>query len=844
MASLVMASDAGPVSGVQTMSTDGFPEKPEDVSPERWVSLKSAVEQAKLLPSPSGVAGPDGLFGHAVSVDGNRALVGGIGLIGSGAAIVLEDSGSGWVEVAVLRPSDGEQDDRFGWSVSLSGDRALVGATFDADNGSASGSAYLFEFSGTSWVETAKLTPADGAASDQFGNSVSLLGDRALVGAIGDAGNGSNSGSAYVFDFDGTSWAETVKLTPADGAAFDQFGYSVSLSGGRALVGAYLDDDNGSNSGSAYVFDFDGTSWAETAKLTPADGAANDQFGYSVSLSGDRALVGAYRDADNGPFSGSAYVFDFDGTSWAETAKLTPADGAAFDQFGFAVSLSGARALVGARVDDDNGSGSGSAYVFDFDGTSWAETAKLTPADGAASNQFGNSVSLSGDRAMVGATGDDENGNNSGSAYVFDFNGTSWAETAKLTPADGAAGDLFGRSVSLSGDRALVGALFDDDNGADSGSAYVFDFNGRSWAETAKLTPVDGAANDRFGLSVSLSGDRALVGAYLDDDNGADSGSAYVFDFNGRSWAETAKLTPADGAANDQFGFSVSLSGDRALVGAYRDDDNGADSGSAYVFDFDGTSWAETAKLTPADGAANDRFGWSVSLSGDRALVGAYVDDDNGNNSGSAYVFDFDGTSWAETVKLTPADGAALDQFGYSVSLAGGRTLVGAHLDDDNGSDSGSAYVFDFDGTSWAEAAKLTPADGATSDQFGLAVSLSGDRALVGASDDGNGADSGSAYVFDFNGTNWAETIKLTPADGAASDLFGGSVSLSADRALVGALFDDDHGSNSGSAYVFGSNQPPAEVRIIPTTNASGALFLITLMAALGLFVSYKRRTA
>ena len=318
-----------------------------------------------------------------------------------------------------------------------------------------------------------------------------------------------------------------------------------------------------------------------------------------------------------------------------------------------------------------------------------------------------------------------------------------------------------------------------------------------------------------------------------------------MFDFNGTSWAETAKLTPADGAANDQFGFSVSLSGDRALVGAYRDDDNGADSGSSYVFDFDGTSWAETAKLTPADGAANDRFGWSVSLSGDRALVGAYVDDDNGNNSGSAYVFDFDGTSWAETVKLTPADGAALDQFGYSVSLSGGRTLVGAHLDDDNGSDSGSAYVFDFDGTSWAETAKLTPADGAMSDQFGLAVSLSGDRALVGASDDDdNGADSGSAYVFDFNGTSWAETIKLTPADGAASDLFGGSVSLSADRALVGALFDDDHGSNSGSAYVFGSNQPPAEVRIIPTTNASGALFLIALMAALGLFVSYKRRTA
>jgi hypothetical protein len=150
------------------------------------------------------------------------------------------------------------------------------------------------------------------------------------------------------------------------------------------------------------------------------------------------------------------------------------------------------------------------------------------------------------------------------------------------------------------------------------------------------------------------------------------------------------------------------LSGDRALVGAIFDDDSGDDSGSAYVFDFDGTTWSQAAKLTPDDGAASDIFGRSVSLSGDRALVGAFWDDDNGGNSGSAYVFDFDGTTWSQSAKLTPDDGAASDQFGYSVSLSGHRALVGAFLDDDNGDNSGSAYVFEFNDPT--DAAPRTPA--------------------------------------------------------------------------------------------------------------------------------------
>jgi hypothetical protein len=804
-------------------ASSGFPERPADVEPESWASLRAAVEEAKLLPRPEGVGGQLSSFGSSVSVDGNRALVSGTALAGSGAALVLIDTGSGWQEEAVLLPSNGETGDAFGNSVSLSGDRALVGALADDDEGDNSGAAYVFDFDGTSWIQTAKLTAADGADFDSFGISVSLSGDRALVGAQGDDDNGTDSGSAYVFDFDGSSWAETVKLTPTDGVDSDFFGFSVSLAGDRALVGAYFDDDNGSASGSAYVFDFNGTSWAETAKFTPADGATSDQFGHSVSLSGDRALVGAFADSDNGTASGSAYVFDFDGTNWDEAAKLTPADGADFDNFGISVSLSGDRALVGAWRDDDNGTESGSAYVFDFDGSSWAETVKLTPTDGAEADRFGGSVSLSGDRALISAFLDDDNGINSGSAYVLDFDGTNWNVADKLT-ADGAAGDQFGWSVSLSGDRALVGAPSDGDNGTASGSAYVFDFDGTNWNEAAKLTPGDGAGFEQFGRSVSLFGDRALVGAWRDGDNGSASGSAYVFEFDGTKWIETEKLLPSDGAAGDRFGVSVSVSGDRALIGAYLDDDKGRDSGSAYVFDFDGTDWSQTAKFTSGDGAANDQFGYSVSVSGDRALIGAFSDDENGSFSGSAYVFDFDGTNWEEMDKLVPIDGAASDQFGYSVSLSGDRALVGARVDADNGSQSGSAYVFDFDGTNWSEADKLVPSDGAASDQFGYSVSQAGDRALIGAiGDDDYGGNSGTAYVFGLGGNR----PPIAQPDAVATD---------EDTVLVGDVLADngsgiDDDPDGDPLTVIEVDGVAASVGT-PITLASGALLTVEATGA------------
>ena len=214
----------------------------------------------------------------------------------------------------------------------------------------------------------------------------------------------------------------------------------------------------------------------------------------------------------------------------------------------------------------------------------------------------------------------------------------------KLLASDGTAEDAFGVSVSISGDVALVGAENDDDKGTDSGSAYVFRWNGSSWVQEQKLLASDGAADDEFGVSVSISGDVALVGAEGNDDDGSDSGSAYVFRWNGSSWVEEQKLLASDGATDDFFGNSVSISGDVALVGASGNDDNGLFSGSAYVFRWNGSSWVEEQKLVASDGAENDALGFSVSISGGVALVGAPGKVENILvGPGKAYVYDLDG---------------------------------------------------------------------------------------------------------------------------------------------------------------------------------------------------------
>ena len=399
------------------------------------------------------------------------------------------------------------------------------------------------------------------------------------------------------------------KLTASDGASGDEFGISVSLSadGSTALIGAHnATVGNKGAQGAAYVFVLSGGTWSQQQKLTAFGGAANDSFGISVSLSADgsTALIGAnYATVGAYTFQGAAYVFVLSGGTWSQVQKLTALDGAADDNFGLRVSLSadGSTALIGAYNAAVGGNaGQGAAYVFVNSGGTWSQQQKLTASVGAAGAYFGISVSLSADgsTALIGAYAARVGGNvNQGAAYVFVLSGGTWSQQQELTASDGAASAYFGISVSLSADgsTALIGA-YAANVGVNTaqGAAYVFVLSGGTWSQQQELTASDGAAYDQFGISVLLSADgsTALIGvAYAN----AYQGAAYVFVLSGGIWSQQQKLTASDGAANDQFGISVSLSadGNSALIGANNAKVGGeAHQGAAYA------QQAQTGSLT------------------------------------------------------------------------------------------------------------------------------------------------------------------------------------------------------------------------------------------------------
>jgi FG-GAP repeat len=428
----------------------------------------------------------------------------------------------------------------------------------------------------------------------------------------------------------------------------------------------------------------------EHTKLIASDGLYNDYFGLGVSISGDNAVIGAYGDDHKGDRSGSAYIFSRHPSTglWSQRRKLTAYDGASYDWFGFSVSISGDNAVIGAHGDDPRGTNSGSVYVFyrHPSTNSWLTRRKLIANDGASGDGFGVSVSISGDNAVIGAYGDDPRGTNSGSAYIFST--YAWSQRRKLTASDGASGDYFGRSVSISGDNAVIGAYGDDDKGTFSGSAYIFSRNypsTDSWSQRRKLTASDGTSGDYFGYSVSISGDNAVVGAYGDDDKGTFSGSAYIFSRNypsTDSWSQTRKLTASDGTSGDRFGLSVSISGDNVVIGAAYDDDKGISSGSVYIFSRTPSTgaWSQTRKLTASDGASGDELGYSVSTSGDNVVIGAYGDNGRRAKSGSAYIFSPGPTVIAQDITV-------------ELDNTGAASIVASDVDDGSSDDTGIASM-------------------------------------------------------------------------------------------------------------------------------------------------------
>ncbi len=408
---------------------------------------------------------------------------------------------------------------------------------------------------------------------------------------------------------------EDIKLLAGDGAAYDRFGHSISIDNGVVAVGALYHEENGLDSGAAYLFD--ASTGVQIAELLPNDAAADDRFGFSIAIDNGVVAVGARLDDDNGSESGSAYLFS--ASPGVQIGKLLPTDGAAGDHFGFSIAIDNGIVAVGAA---ESGGYSGSAYL--FDASTGDQIHELLPIGGVGSPYFGCSIAIHNGVVAVGARSDRElDGNHpyvpgSGAAYLF--NASTGAQIAKLLPSDGARGDQFGHSIAIDNGVVAVAALFGDGVVGDSGAVYLFDAS--TGAQIAKLFPTDGVSNDNFGSSIAIDNGVVAIGAFYDNSNGFSSGSAYLF--NASSGSQIAKLLASDALYLELLGQSIAIDNGVVVAGA---PDNSDRPGAAYIFEIGVPCSADL----DGDG--------TVSASDLAQLLGSW-----GPNPGAPADFDGDGT--------------------------------------------------------------------------------------------------------------------------------------------------------------------------------------------------------
>ena len=503
--------------------------------------------------------------------------------------------------------------------------------------------------------------------------------------------------------------------------------------------------------------------------------------------------------------------------------------------------------------------------------------------------------------------------------------GGDWAsfqQQAYLKASNTDDGDFFGWSVAISGDTLVVGARNENSNASgvngdqsndsttNAGAVYVFTRSGTEWRQQAYLKASNTDSNDLFGLSLAISGDTLVVGTRSEDSNATgvngdqsdnsavQAGAAYVFTRSGAVWSQQAYLKASNTDTNDRFGFSVTISGDTLVVGADGEDSNATgingdqsnnsagDAGAAYVFTRNGTKWSQQAYLKASNSDGNDLFGHAVAISGDTLVVGANgehssatgVNGDENDNSaegaGAAYVFTRSGKQWSQQAYLKASNNDILDQFGFSVTISGDTVVVSADLEDSNATGingdqsdnslvgAGAAYVFTRSGTQWSQQAYLKASNTGAGDDFGGAMAISGDTLLVGAypedsnatgtngdQGDNSSTNSGAAYVFRRSGTTWRQQAYLKASNTDAIDGFGHAVAINDDTLVVGVIFEDSNATgidgdqnnnsaeNSGAVDVFIATTSSQDFTINAGLNdawfnpaTSGQGFLITVL--------------
>lgn len=539
------------------------------------------------------------LVGSSVAISGNLMMAG----EGGGGVYTFERGGTGWNAIQALPGSSS-----FGSTLVLDGSFALIGAPFESISGVSVGAVHVYERSNRIWTKKQSLNAVDWAFDDQFGSQIAMAGDTIFIGARGDDDIEFNSGSVYVFRPLLGEWHHRQTLKATDPCLGQLFGV-VAASAEFAIIGAPEDTGRGYDIGEAYIFANSPEGWTPQGKLSPQrDTGRLDQLGRSIVVDGNFAFFGVPSDCERALGAGAVYVFARPFGFWIPHQKLIASDGTPFDGFGSSIATSGDTLFVGMqRTNGPYEPGAAYAFRRNLSGM-WTEEQIVASPNPNVLGTFGSAVALSGETAFIGDSREVENSITSGAVYVFNRTQRTWTQGEKLVPSDGEEDDYFGRVISASGDRLIVGTA----GKGSTGAAYIFSKSDGSWSEEQKLSFSRISLNDQIGISVAISGDEAFVGAPGEDLAATDSGAVYAFKLVDGIWTERQMLLPTVSSAFDGFGTALSISGGSLVVTS---DNHREDTTAASLFTSSAGVWSEVERFAITDPGVEGFVGSPVAIS-------------------------------------------------------------------------------------------------------------------------------------------------------------------------------------------------------------------------------------
>ncbi len=662
--------------------------------------------------------------------------------------------------------------------------------------------------------------PSGQQTGERQGTAVAIEGAYAVTGSpYADVGN-SNAGVVKIYNTSIGTRLYTIP-NPKPLVTNDFFGAALAISGNLVAVGAYEANPGAADAGSVYIFDLSKPDPTQPVlTIDNPEPAADDFFGYSVAISGNIVVIGAYQDDTGRPNAGSAYVYDLGSATPAQPIFVlnNPSTTSSQGKFGWSVAVSGTRIIVGAPGNDVTSfADTGMSYLYQITGATISGPVSLNHPTPGAGDAFGSAVGVSGTRVVVGAPTDDTVIANAGSVYFYDVSGAvPFLQNTIANPAGTASGGgaCFGTALAISGTNLAVGAPLDNTGAADSGIAYVFNLAANPPSVTGTCQNPTPALNDNFGGAVGVSSNKAVFGAYLDDTAGADCGAAYVFGLSGGTPLVLNQPSPA---TSDEFSKSVTAWGSRFVVGSPQDDTSGANTGCVTVYLTTGN--APHLNIAHPEPAAGDHFGDGVVLHSGGLAVGAPEKLVGTVRGGVVYIYNIyhDRYPTSPFYTIPNPTPAADEKFGSYLGLYGNLLAVGVPQDDFNAPNAGVVHLYQIGGSTSVPWMTLQNPDPTAQELFGGAVAVWETKVAVGARGENTGATAaGAVYVYDTTSvTPHLPTHAFFHPNPVANAGFGGAVGMVGRWLVVGCntggkvyVYDLNAGATSAPAYVLMGQDP------------------------------------